>query len=117
MAKYRSPASSDSLKSEIIVPEEAVIPILRDTSFFVNDEPIDKSPAVTYNSNVDRVSIQLKFPAKVTRSGLVSGEQYEWSDAGAIVQVLEEDVDQLLQLKVGEAGCCGGSPNFLFERV
>lgn len=119
MARNRTPARSGSIElGEVVTPTASIEPRQEYVpSFFGPDKPIDNSTAVAYNSSVDRVAIQLKFPAKVIRSGLVSGEQYEWSEAGAVVQVRIEDVDQLLQLKVGEAGCCGGSPNFLFQKV
>lgn len=109
MARRRPLTGSGKLEREVIVP----------TKLFEEDEPIDNSPSVAYNQGnaVSRTSLQLKFPAQVTRIGLVSGEQYVWDKAGSIVSVLTEDVEQLLQLKVGDGACCGGSPNFLFERI
>lgn len=110
MAKRRASSNYRQL-GEIITPKPS------ETLNFCPDGDLDIPTQTEYNSNVDRANIQLKFPAQVIRSGLVSGEQYVWSEAGAIVSVLIEDVDQLLQLKIGEAGCCGGNPNFLFERI
>lgn len=109
MARRRPLTGHSELVPEIIVP----------TKLFEEDEHIDLQPFIAYNqgNDVNRVDIQLKFPAQVTRIGLVSGEQYVWDGAGSVVSVLHDDVEQLLQLKIGDGACCGGSPNFLFERI
>ena len=107
MSRRNSLTGGRAMNQEVITP------------LFGEDDAIDKLPSVAYNQSVavNRENLQLKFPAMVTRIGLVSGEQYVWDGAGSIVSVLTEDVEQLLQLKIGDGACCGGSPNFLFERI
>lgn len=81
---------------------------------------VDISKELSDNqSNVNRVALISQFPARIRRVGLISGESYEWPDAGSTVMVLSEDVESLLALRIGEGACCGGSPdsNFLFRRL
>jgi hypothetical protein len=95
--------SSLNLQHEVITPK-------------ISDSGVDIEPDVFY-TNSNRVSVRLRLPARYIRVGPVSGERYEWDYAGSSVDVLSEDVDGLLSLKMGEGACCGGQtgPFFLFE--
>lgn len=64
--------------------------------------------------------VQLRYPAKVKRTGQSSGKQYVWNGPGDIVEVDKEDVPALLLSKIGGRGCCGSSGrngNYLFQVV
>lgn len=70
-------------------------------------------------TKINRVAIRASFPSRLKYSGAVSGEEYEWTGAGDIVMVLEEDVPTLLEKRIGERGCCGAvqQSNKVFEMV
>jgi len=71
-----------------------------------------------YKADIDTsVELQLQISAKVKLTGKVSGKQYVWPKAGAIVSVDERDVEELLTKKLGSNPCCGGSINWLFKKV
>lgn len=53
------------------------------------------------------VLIQSLYPAVLKYSGRVSGKQYLWDGAGAIVAVNNEDVPFLLSKRIGRGSCCG----------
>lgn len=55
--------------------------------------------------------------ARVKAVGPVSGKQYEWSGAGTVVGVLDEDVPEMLKKRLGGKSCCGASSdgNWMFE--
>lgn len=58
----------------------------------------------TYNNSV---KIQSIIDAHLSYTGRVSGKLYQWQRAGDIVEVLEEDVSELLQKRLGKRLCCG----------
>lgn len=63
-------------------------------------------------STIIRKNIQSLFPARIIKIGLVSGERYEFAEAGSVVSVDERDVADLLAYRIGTTSCCGGSdPN------
>lgn len=55
----------------------------------------------------------------VKATGSVSGKQYEWAKAGAVVDVLIEDVPDMLKKRLGGKSCCGARSdgNFIFELI
>ena len=66
---------------------------------------------------IDTVALQSLFPAHLKYIGL-SGQGYEWKQAGDVVHVLSEDAPLLLSKKHRFRGCCGVSSdgNFLFQK-
>lgn len=75
------------------------------------------TPRRIYNIGVRKVRSMVA--ARVIYNGKVTGNQYEWPNAGAIVPVDERDVPELLAKRLGGRNCCGGSPdgNKIFELV
>lgn len=71
---------------------------------------VEKLPVINYNKEAhffDTVSIQLQIDATVKITGTVTGLQYVFHGAGAIVEVDLRDKDELLNKKRGRS-CCGG---------
>lgn len=71
---------------------------------------VEEIPTVSYNRDIDTVSmvsIQLMIDATVKITGTVTGLQYVFHGAGAIVDVDFKDKDELLNKKRGNS-CCGG---------
>jgi len=66
-----------------------------------------------------RVAIRSLYPARLRYASPSTGESYEWSSAGSVVEVAIEDVDFLLSKKLGSTGCCGvqSNGNQLFEKL
>jgi len=64
----------------------------------------ETTPTVTINNNV---KIQSLIDAHLYYTGRESGRQYEWMKAGAIVEVDEQDVPELLAKRLGKKTCCG----------
>ena len=70
----------------------------------------EEQPVYTYNDRKPATHrLQLRFDAKVKLSGSVTGKLYTWERSGAIVEVDEQDVDDLLSKRVGSKACCGGN--------
>jgi hypothetical protein len=67
---------------------------------------------------VETVAVRSIFPAHLKYIGL-SGQAYEWKEAGAVVAVHPDDVPHLLEKRIGERACCGasGNGNRVFELV
>jgi len=87
-----------------------------------NVDSLETEEVVSYDEVVEvgTERVQLVYPAKITRTGQVSGKEYVWQQAGAIVEVFKDDVPQLLKSKIGSTGCCGSSKrggNLLFQVV
>lgn len=61
------------------------------------------------------VKVQSLIDAHVTYTGRESGEQYTWNAAGAIVEVDEQDVPELLAKRRGKKPCCGSEHPKIFE--
>lgn len=64
------------------------------------------------------VAIQSLYPAHLKYIGL-SGQEYEWVNAGTVVLVNEEDAPELLAKVIGTKGCCGvrSDGNVLFQKL
>lgn len=74
----------------------------------------------TPKSTISRVNIQSLFPARVIKVGLVSGERYDFAEAGSVLSVDERDVPDLLAYRIGTTNCCGGadpSGNTVFQLI
>ena len=81
---------------------------------FSEELPIEGGEILTYNSVV---SIRSLVDAQVKVTGTVTGDQYVWAKAGAVVEVDSRDKDEILNKKRGRA-CCGNNSNAsLFELV
>lgn len=76
-------------------------------------ETLETSTVSTYTTGIEepkrRVKVQNLFPARVKRTGQVTGEQYVWNGPGTIVEVDARDVEDLLASKVGTTSCCGSN--------
>lgn len=62
-----------------------------------------------------KVKLQSRISARVVVSGdkTISGKRYEWKRSGDIVEVEKEDAPGLLEKRIGDKTCCGGSPDNL----
>lgn len=78
-----------------------------------NSKPVveENLPDVTINL----IKVQSLVDAHVYYTGRESGIQYEWVKAGAIVEVDERDVPELLAKRPGKKPCCGGERKPIFE--
>jgi len=77
---------------------------------------VAKEQPASYNKS-RTVKLVSMISARIRLDGPNSGKRYTWERAGAVVAVNEEDAELLLQKKLGEKPCCGGSPNYLFSIV
>lgn len=59
------------------------------------------------NLTIKEVEVRAVYPSRLIYAGHVSGKEYIWSEGGAIVKVLEEDVPFLLEKRIGSKSCCG----------
>lgn len=73
---------------------------------------VETAPDSTINTII---KIQSLIDAHIYFTGRVSGKQYEWNKAGAIVEVDERDVPDLLTKRLGKKTCCGGGTNQIFQ--
>lgn len=64
---------------------------------------------------INLINVQSLIDAHVTYSGRISGRQYVWERAGAIVEVDERDVPELLSKRRGKKPCCGQERTKLFQ--
>lgn len=71
----------------------------------------ENAPDVTINTTK---RVQSLIDAHLIYDGRVSGQRYEWRRAGAIVEVDERDVPELLA-KRSKKPCCGQEPNKYFQ--
>lgn len=62
---------------------------------------------VTPESKISLVAVRSIYPAHLKYRGAVSGQGYEWMKAGDIASVRQEDVQSLLDKRIGGTGCCG----------
>lgn len=65
---------------------------------------VETVPTVTINKEI---LVQSLIEAHLTYTGRSSGKQYEWQNAGNTVSVLEEDIPELLEKRLGGNPCCG----------
>ena len=64
----------------------------------------------------EKVKVQSLIDSDIYYTGQVSGELYRWNKAGAIVEVDERDVSELLKRRYGKKTCCGESrSNLIFQ--
>lgn len=71
---------------------------------------ITEKTHIVENVLTDRIKyvlIQSLIEAHLAYAGRVSGKQYEWMKSGDTVSVLEEDVPELLEKRLGGNSCCG----------
>lgn len=62
--------------------------------------------------------IQSLIEAHLIYAGQSSGQQYEWSRAGDVTLVQDDDVSELLTKRLGAKLCCGGDDdNRIFQIV
>ena len=74
-----------------------------------------ETPTITpYNKTVRLIN---QISARVRLQGFVTRDWYEWSKAGAIISVDKRDAPALLEKRLGEKHCCGGTPNIIFTLV
>jgi hypothetical protein len=62
-----------------------------------------------------KINVQSLIDGSIIYSGRESGKQYRWEKAGAIVEVDEQDVPDLLKRRLGKKTCCGGGTNLIFQ--
>ena len=70
---------------------------------------------ITPEVTINKVKVQSLIDAHLYYTGQVSGQLYEWNKAGAIVEVDEKDVPELLQKRLGKKTCCGSGDNKVFQ--
>lgn len=66
-------------------------------------------------SKIKKVKVQSLIDAHLYYTGQISGELYEWSMAGTVVEVDERDVPELLTKRLGKKMCCGSGTNLVFQ--
>ena len=71
------------------------------------------------DATINYVKVRSLIDGRLLYDGKVSNRHYEWSHAGATIDVLSEDVPELLSKRLGGNLCCGGSRdgNKIFEVV
>jgi len=69
----------------------------------------ETTPTVTINKR-----IQSLIDSHLVYNGQVSGRHYEWMRAGAIVDVDEQDVPELLGKQMNKS-CCGQGNKLIFQ--
>lgn len=75
-----------------------------------------KKPTETIINSV--IKIRSLIDAHLIYDGQVSGRHYEWTRAGAILEVDERDVPELIAKRLGGKTCCGSQDgNLIFEVV
>lgn len=84
----------------------------------VTKSVVAKPPA---QDKINLVTIQCIFPAHVKYEGAVSGQLYDFSGPGSVLEVDSRDVDAMLAYRIGRnTGCCGASStdgNIVFQAV
>lgn len=63
---------------------------------------------------IKKVKVQSLIDSHLYYTGRSSGEQYEWVRSGAVVEVDERDVPELLD-KVTKKSCCGEGRKHIFQ--
>lgn len=75
----------------------------------LKDEHLDIEPVALYTKvEQSKKRLQSVFSAHLKITGRTSGKLYEWAKAGDVVDVWAEDVEDLLQKRIGNSACCGG---------
>lgn len=72
----------------------------------------------TSEVTIKLIKVQSLVEAHLIYNGRETGQRYEWSKAGVIVEVNELDVPELLAKRLGGQTCCGSKGgNVIFEAV
>ena len=77
-----------------------------------DEEQVVKYPAPV---TIKETKIRSRIEARLQYTGKVSGRLYEWSRAGSVISVQDDDVPELLSKRLGKKSCCGNSENQIFE--
>jgi len=85
----------------------------------LDEEDVVAEEVLPTYTKVSTKKLQSRISAKIKLSGSVTGKLYIWEGSGAIVEVDERDVEELLTKKLGDNACCGGNiyNNMLFGIV
>lgn len=76
---------------------------------------VEKQPEPIINSVI---KIRSLIDAHLIYDGQETGKHYEWTRAGAILEVDERDVPELIAKRLGGKTCCGSQDgNSIFEIV
>lgn len=76
---------------------------------------VEKQPEPIINTVI---KIRSLIDAHLIYDGRESGQRYEWTRAGAIIEVDEQDVPELLAKRLGGQTCCGNRDgNKIFELI
>jgi len=67
------------------------------------EDVLETTEPTVYN----KISLINLISAKVKLTGPVTGKEYEWSKAGAVLAVDERDAPGLLSKHLGDKVCCG----------
>lgn len=91
--------------------------VIEESTKGLDIEPIPLYTKVEQSKRTKR--LQSVFPAHLEITGRASGKLYVWLKSGDVTDVDIEDVDELLQKRVGNSTCCGGSQqgNRLFQVI
>lgn len=82
-------------------------------SFTDTKEVVAKQPSQSYNYK----QVVLMVDVRLIHTGAVTGKQYVWEQAGAILPVDERDVPDLLVQHVGTSSCCGGGTSKMIQVI
>lgn len=75
---------------------------------FESRKPVESVVEETVGEvTIKTVKVQSLVDAHLIYTGQQSGKSYEWHGAGAIVDVDEQDVSDLLSKRRGKKPCCG----------
>lgn len=89
-----------------------------DRSDLEKDEDVVAEEEKPKYTSTRKPALRSRINARIRLDGPASGKHYEWSSAGSVVEVDEEDVSGLLAKRLGEKTCCGNTgENKLFELV
>lgn len=85
------------------------------------DLGVAKAVVTSYNSISEKPKLQLQISVKVIvpSDKTNSGKRYVWERSGDILEVEMEDLELLLNKRLGDKACCGGNSDGmkLFVRV
>lgn len=82
------------------------------------EKPVVEPKSETVTLKPSTVSIRLIYDSKMRRESPTTGKSYDWNKIGDVVSVDTEDVQYLLDIRLGGRGCCGGlneEGNKIFE--
>lgn len=76
---------------------------------------VERQTIQTYN--LDSVKLQSLMDAHLHYTGEVTKRQYEWKQAGSIVEVDSKDALYLLSKRIKTQSCCSGSDVAVFQKI